>query len=105
MNTKVERYNESYKKAVANILKKELPEVTPLTVTNVLIDPSLRHGTVYLHTTVEIIKLIEVKRKAILTALTEHVSTRYTPKLTFVIDDDYLDRIDFLFEKIDQEKP
>ena len=104
MNNKIEKYNQAYKKALATIFLKELPGVMPLSVSDVLVDPSLKHGKVYLKTTPEILHEVELKRSAILTSLTKHVNTRYTPSFSFVLDDSYLDNMDNLYEKIDSEE-
>jgi ribosome-binding factor A len=98
---KLEQINQSYKKALAQILVRELPHVVELTVSDVLIDPSYQHGRVWLRTNPEILALVEAKRSDILTQLTEYVKTRYTPRLTFVIDDGRIDRIDELITTIE----
>ncbi len=82
---------------------REFPHVTNLTVTDVLIDPSGRTGRVWLATTLETLEEVEHKRGDIQAQLKKHVVTRYTPKLNFVQDDNYLNQIDILFNKIDHE--
>ncbi len=101
---KLEQVNQAYKKALGQILVRELPDTIELTVADVLIDPSYQHGRVWLRTTPEILQEVEARRSAILTQLTKFVQTRYTPKLSFLIDDGGVDRIDGLFEKIDSGK-
>lgn len=103
MNNRLEQLSIAYKKALGAILLKEFPHLASLTVTDVLIDPSGKTGRVWLATTEEILKEVEQKRGDIQGQLKKHVITRYTPKISFVLDDRYLDRIDNLFDKIDHE--
>jgi len=98
----IEKYNQAYKKAIASILLKELPNVMPLSVSDVLVDPSLKHGKIFVRTTPEILELIIAKRSAILTSLNKHVKTRFTPSFSFVMDDNYLEGLDNLYEKIER---
>jgi ribosome-binding factor A len=100
---KLEQINQAYKRALAQILVRELPDTVELTVSDVLIDPSYQHGRVWLRTTPQILKEVETKRADILTQLTKYVQTRYTPKLTFLLDDGKTDRIDELFGQIKNE--
>ena len=97
---KLEQVNQSYKKALGQILLKEFPEIVELVVTDVLIDPSYTHGRVWLRTTPEILKQVTAKRPAIAAQLKQYVKTRYTPSLTFVLDKGELDTIDELFEQL-----
>ena len=46
---------------------------------------------------------MEQRRGDIQSQLKEHVVTRYTPKFSFMLDDKYLDQIDKLFGKIENE--
>ncbi len=101
---KLEQVNQAYKKALAQVLVKEMPQIVELTVSDVLIDPSYQHGRVYLRTSPEIFEQVEKKRSDILTQLTKYVETRYTPKLTFHLDDGQLDHLDQLFEKIETKQ-
>lgn len=101
---KLEQINQAYKKALAQILVRELPHIVELTVSDVLIDPSYQHGRVWLRTTPEVLELVESKRSDILTQLTKFVKTRYTPKLTFLIDDGRIDRIEELLKEIATEE-
>lgn len=104
LKNKLEQVNQAYKKALARILVRELPDVVELTVSDVLIDPSYQHGRVWLRTTPEVLKLVETKRADILPQLPRYVQTRYTPKLTFLLDDGSIDRIEELFTKLDPAK-
>lgn len=101
---KLEQINQSYKKALGQILVRELPNIVELTVSDVLIDPSYQHGRVWLRTTPEVLQLVEKKRSEILTQLTKFVQTRYTPRLTFLIDDGRIDRIEELMKEIESEE-
>ncbi len=98
--SKLEQVNQAYKRALGQILVRELPQVVDLTVSDVLIDPSYQHGRVWLRTTPEVLEEIEKHRSAILTQMTKYVQTRYTPRLTFVIDTGEMERIDELLEKL-----
>lgn len=101
MNNKLNILNGAYKKALGAILLKEFPHLAELTVADVLIDPSGKTGRVWLSTTAEILKEVEQRRGAIQSQLKKHVVTRYTPSFSFFLDDKYLDRIDNLFNEID----
>ena len=103
MNNRLEQLSIAYKKALGAILLKEFPHLTPLTVIDVLIDPSGKTGRVWLSTTGEILKEVEQRRGDIQSQLKKHVVTRYTPKISFVLDDKYLDKIDNLFTEIEHE--
>ncbi|HUD20450.1 MAG TPA: ribosome-binding factor A [Candidatus Saccharimonadales bacterium] len=102
MPSKVERLNQAIKKALGEILLKELPDTQPLVVTDFLISSSLQDGRVFLHTTPAILKRVEEKRPVIQASLKTYVKTRLTPVLTFVIDDNYLEHLDRLFEEIEK---
>jgi len=101
VNNRLEQLNVAYKKALGAILLKDYPQFTNLTVTDFLIDPSTQAGRVFLSTTPETLALVQAERGRIQNLLKKHVVTRYTPKLTFVMDDHYLDKIDQLFEEIE----
>ena len=103
MNNRLEQLSIAYKKALGAILLKEFPHIATLTVVDVLIDPSGRTGRAWLSTTPEILKEVEQRRGDIQSQLKEHVVTRYTPKFSFMLDDKYLDQIDKLFGKIENE--
>ena len=103
MNNRLEQLNIAYKKALGAILLKEFPHLPNLTVVDVLIDPSGKSGRVWLATTSEVIKEVEQHRGEIQSQLKKHVVTRYTPILTFILDDKYLDQIENLFDKIHDE--
>lgn len=102
MKQKLEQVNKSVKKALGTILLKELPNASPLTVIDVLIDPSYQHGRAWLQTTSEILALVEAKRPEIQAQLSRYVKLRYTPKLSFIIDDNYLNKLDELFAQLDK---
>ncbi len=103
--SKLEQYNQSFKKAIGSVIYKLIPNIPSFTVTDVLIDPSLRTGRVWVRTTPEGFKLIEEKRVDIQNNIKRFVKTRYTPKLSFVADDRYLDHLDNLFSEVESEKP
>jgi len=77
--------------------------VAPLVVGDVLIDPSLKHGKVFLKTTPEILDMVIKKRSTIQQSLSRFVTTRYTPSFEFILDDNYIESIDNLYHKIETE--
>lgn len=101
MKSKLEQNNQAFKKAIGEILLKVLPGTMPLTVSDVLLDPSFQHGRVWLSTNPEILKMVEDKRHEVQQLLKTKVKSRYTPRLQFLMDDDYLDKLDTLFEKVE----
>lgn len=103
MNNRLEQLSIAYKKALGAILLKEFPHNNNLAVTDVLIDLSGRTGRVWLATTPETLLEVERKRGDIQAQLKKHVVTRYTPKLNFLQDDNYLNQIDSLFNTINHE--
>ena len=102
MDNRLEQLSISIKKALGAVLLKEFPHVPNLTITDVLIDPSERTGRVWLSTTPEILKEVEHRRGGIQGWLKTRVKTRFTPKLTFLLDDNYLRKIDNLFTEIEK---
>lgn len=98
--SKLEQNNQAYKKAIGEILLKELPGVLPLSVSDVLLDPSFQHGRVWLSTTPEILAQAEKKRSVIQVQLKAKIKGRYTPRLSFLIDDQYLGELDNLFDQL-----
>lgn len=104
MNRKLEQLNIALKKALGTVILRELPELPSFTVSDVLLDPSFQHGRVWIKAGTETIDLINEKRAAIQKSLPRYVKTRYTPKLTFLQDDSYLEHIDELFSEIDNDK-
>lgn len=98
---KLEQINQAYKKALAQILIREFPDVVELTVSDVLIDPSYQHGRAWLKTSPDVLAQVESRRSEILTQLTRFVKTRYTPRISFQLDSGELERLDSLFDKIE----
>ncbi len=103
MNNRLEQLSIAYKKALGAILIKEFPHQAELAVVDVLIDPSNQTGRVWLTATPEVLKEMEQRRGKIQKQLKKYVLTRYTPKLSFLLDDQYLDRIENLFVKLKDE--
>ncbi len=101
--SKLEQNNQAYKKAIGEIILKVLPGVLPLTVSDVLLDPSFQHGRVWLSTTPEILKQVEAKRPEIQQQMKTKVAGRYTPRLQFLLDDHYLGKLDNLFKEVETE--
>jgi ribosome-binding factor A len=100
--SKIEQLNQSFKKALGEILIKEFPDVSPLYVTDFLINPSFTEAKVFLRTNPSILKKAEERRIVIQGSFKNHLKTRYTPVLKFQIDDNYLENLDNLFELIDK---
>ena len=99
--SKLEQYNQAFKKALPTVIYKKIPDVGQFSITDVLIDPSLMHGRVWISANPVSVKRIEEKRIDIQNDMQRYVKTRYTPKLTFIIDDNYLNKIDNLFNEIE----
>lgn len=101
--SKLEQNNQAYKRAIGEILLKVLPGVLPLTVSDVLLDPSFQHGRVWLATNEKILKEVEAKRPEIQAQLITKIAGRYTPRLQFLMDDQYLGKLDNLFKEVETE--
>ncbi|MEK7171079.1 MAG: hypothetical protein AAB774_02135 [Patescibacteria group bacterium] len=102
MNNRLEQLSIAYKKALGAVLLKEFSHHADLTVVDVLLDPSIKTGRVWLATTPEILHEVEDRRGDIQSQLTKYVITRYTPKFSFLLDDNYLGKIDNLFTEIEK---
>lgn len=102
MKSKLEQNNQAYKKAIAELLTRLFPGVMPLSVTDVLLDPSFQHGRVWVATNPSTLKKIEEKRVEIQGGLKTKIASRYTPRLDFLLDDHYLDRLDSLFDEVER---
>lgn len=102
MKKDIEQRNQAYKKALGQVMLKQFPDAS-IIVADVLLDPSMQHGKVWLRTGTEALELIKHKKGQISRLLQRYVKTRYMPSLEFVIDDRYLDHLDNLFGKIDQQ--
>lgn len=100
MKKKLEQVNQSYKKAISQIIRKEFPAIVELTVSDVLVDPSYQHGRAWLKTTPEVLEEVMKKRGDIQTQLQKYVKTRYTPRFTYVLDEGEIDKLDSLFEQV-----
>jgi len=99
VENRLDKLNTAYKKAIGEILLKEFSHLTNLSVNDVLIDPSNQSGRVYLTTTPEILEEVQLRRGDIQRQLTKHIKTRYTPKFNYLLDDNYLNKLDELFEE------
>jgi ribosome-binding factor A len=100
VNNKLGYVNQSYKKALGQILLKEFENIVNLTVTDVLIDPSYTHGKVWLRTTPELLAEVEKRRGEIQASIKKYVQTRRTPRLSFFLDHGEIDKVDELFGHI-----
>lgn len=100
--TKLEKLNQSIKKALGELVHQLLPEHPNIIINDVLLDPSLRTGRVWVSASQTELDQLETKRVALQNQLATKIKTRYTPKLTFLVDDRYLDQLDQLFNQLDQ---
>jgi ribosome-binding factor A len=99
---KLERLNQSLKKALGTVIRQELPDHPLLVIVDVLVDQSLQSARVWVKATADELMILESKRPAIQAALGSQLKIRYTPKLTFLADDHYLDSLDQLYQQIDR---
>jgi ribosome-binding factor A len=100
---RIEQLNQSYKKALGAVLQEEFAG-EGIIVEDVLLDPSLQHGRVWLICTKEQLKGV-IERKSTLQSMTQnYVKTRYTPKLEFLLTDNYLEKMENLFGKVEGEQ-
>lgn len=98
--TKLEQVNGAYKKALARVLLKLFPN-TIITVSDVLIDPSYKHGRVWVRADAQLLKQLNSKHSQIQSSILRHVKMRYTPSLTFLADDNLLEHLDELYKEIE----
>lgn len=101
MKSRIEQINKSLKKVLGQIFLREFPDILPLSVEDVLINPSLEAARVWVRTDPKTFHKIEKKRVAIQGEVERYVKLPTTPKLEFVQDDHFIERIDDLFNKIE----
>ena len=102
MKQKIEQLNQSYKKALGEVIQKEYSG-EGIIIEDVLLDPSMQYGRVWLVCTTEQLDIIQKNKSNIQRLVQKHLATRYTPKIDFLISDDYLGKIDNLFSEVDNE--
>ena len=102
MKQKIEQLNQSYKKALGEVIQKKYPE-QGIMIEDLLLDLSMRHGRVWLMCTPKQLEKIQEEKGEIQRLVQDHLKTRYTPIIKFMIADGYLDKIDGLFNKIEDE--
>lgn len=102
MKQKIEQLNQSYKKALGEVIQKEYSGES-IIIEDVLLDPSMQHGKVWLICTPEQLDIIQQNRSTIQRLAQKYLATRYTPKIDFLISDNYLGKIDNLFSKVENE--
>ena len=102
MKKDLERRNQAYKKAVGQVIAQILPDVQPLNVVDVLLDPSRQTARVWLNTNHGGLKQLQARLGEVQRQLASKIKARYTPKLEFIIDDRYLEKMDDLFSKINE---
>ncbi len=111
---RVDRVSEEYKRALGNIIDRELknPNITGLiSVTKVKLSPDLKNARVYISIIGSKSKknTMESLKKAtgfIRSRLAEKINLRYTPELIFELDDsiEYGDRIENILKEIMPQK-
>jgi len=94
---KLEKINASYTKALSKVVLKLWPREL-ITVADVLIDPSMRHGKVWIRSNPQVMIDMQSRKKDINNELTKYVSMRFVPKLEFICDDNYISHLDELFD-------
>jgi len=99
VKNKIEQLNQSYLRAISQIIMSKL-SVSNFTVTAVLVAASRQSAKVYIKADLETIKLLQLKSGQIQNELPKFIKSRYIPKLTILEDTDYSQRMDDLFEKI-----
>lgn len=100
MKRDIEQKNQSYKKALGRVIPKLLPGRI-IIITDVLLDPSMKHGKVWVKASTSDISELNKRLGDISNELKRIVSTRYMPSLMFILDDNYLDKLENLFEQLD----
>lgn len=99
MKQKIEQLNQSYKKALGGVLQEEFPG-EGIIVDDVLLDPSMQHGRVWLIGNQQQLSTVIAKRSELQRLVQQRLKTRYTPKIEFLPKDDYLEKMDDLFNKL-----
>ncbi len=112
-NNRLGRIDEEFKKEISNIINYELkePKITGLiSVTRVKVTPDLKYGKVWVSilNSKNINETMEGLKKSsgfIRTELAKKINLRYTPELSFVIDDsiEYGAKIDSILKEIIKE--
>lgn len=103
MKRDIEQKNQAYKKALGRVIPKLFPD-RPIIVSDLLLDPSMQHGKVWVRASSEDISQLNQRLGDISKQLTRIVSTRYMPSLEFVMDDNYLEKINDLFSTIEVDE-
>ncbi|MEX1052087.1 MAG: hypothetical protein WEC83_01730 [Patescibacteria group bacterium] len=102
MKQKIEQLNQSYKKALGTVLQREFAG-EGIIVEDVLLDPSMQHGRVWLICSKEQLDRAVAKRGGLQRLVQNYLKTRYTPRIEFLPSDQYLERIDQLIDKASDE--
>jgi len=100
---KLEQFNQSLKKVLGQILLKRYPEELTVTVTDVLLDPSFQHGRVWVRCSPELLIRLNKQHGEIQGEIKFYLKSRYTPKLEFLADDEYVEHLDQLFETTNRQ--
>ena len=96
---KISRLNRALLKAIGSIILND-SNFNKLLVRDVLVDPSLKSARVWLTGPKDQVELINAKRISIQNQLPRHLKIRETPKLTFLLEDQYLDHMEQLFQAL-----
>ncbi len=98
MKQKIEQLNQSYKKALGQVILREFAG-EGIVVEDVLLDPSMQHGRAWLICTEQQLAAVISRRSELQRLVQNHLKTRYTPKIEFLPSDNYLEKIDELINK------
>lgn len=99
---KIEQLNQSYKKALGAVILREFAG-EGIVVEDVLLDPSMQHGRVWLVGSAEQLQQVIAKRGRLQRLVQNHLKTRYTPIIEFLPSDHYLEKIDQLINEVAHE--
>jgi len=104
MSNRIEVLSRSLQKALAETLIKVLPG-HQIEINDLLFDRNGQTARVWLKTKPATLALVKTKYDRIIKELAQHWRMRYVPRLSFLIDDNYLDNMDELFDKIKSDEP
>lgn len=102
MKNKLEQLNQSYKKALGRIIPKLLSDEL-IIISDVLVAQNYRSARVWVKCGPEQIEKLRAKRREVQTTLKRFLRSRYIIVLEFLPDDDLIETMDKLFEKVVNE--
>lgn len=104
MKTKLEQFNRTLEKAIIQIISKHIEDGASISVSDVLTDPSFQKARVWVRASTAKIEWLNKNRHEVQKHFKEYLKLRSTPVLEFIQDDQYIDKIDDLFEKLEETK-